>query len=56
MVSASPLPDRGRAQRGAAAQVEDAFIPSDRATGRSRGFAFVTLTNGVCVCACTCGG
>lgn len=27
-------------------QVEDAFIPQDRESGRPRGFAFVTMANG----------
>ncbi len=28
------------------AQVEDAFVATDRETGRSRGFGFVTLASG----------
>jgi RNA recognition motif-containing protein len=31
---------------GAFGEVEDAFIPQDRETGRPRGFAFVTMASG----------
>jgi RNA recognition motif-containing protein len=31
---------------GAYGQVEDAFIPQDRESGRPRGFAFVTMASG----------
>lgn len=38
-------PDQVREFFAQAGQIEDVFFPTDRDTGRSRGFAFVTFSN-----------